>query len=134
MRSIAWTPDSTRVVSGAEDGYTKVWHPVGGGSDVISLPPTGMPRPITDVAVSPDGNRVIASTGAGGPMHVSDIGVGGDAEWVNLPAIEDIGNVSFVSSTRLVAPARDGRLILWELGTGDAVRPVGRRRTSRTST
>ena len=59
-------------------------------------------------------------------MHVSDIGVGGDAEWVNLPSIEGIGNVGFVSSTRLVAPAPDGRLILWDLGTGVAVRPVGR--------
>ena len=53
VTSIAWSPDSTRVVSGAEDGYVKVWHPIGSGGDVISLPPIGASRPITDVAVSP---------------------------------------------------------------------------------
>ena len=134
VTSIAWSPDATRVVSGAEDGYVKVWHPIGGGSDVISLPPIATPRPITDVAVSADGSRVIASTGAGGPMHVSDIGVDGDAEWVNLPSIEAIGHVAFVSSTQLIAPAPDGTLVLWDAGT---TRPCGRsaeHRISRTST
>ena len=39
--TVVWTSDPTRLISGAEDGFVKVWRPDSGASDVISVPPTG---------------------------------------------------------------------------------------------
>jgi WD40 repeat protein len=126
ITAIAWSVDPTRLVSGAEDGYVKIWRPDAGASDVVSVPPAAGAQPITDLAVSPDGDRVVVATGSGAPMRVVDIGIDGDAEWINLPSYDDLDHVGFATNTQLIAPSPGGSLARWDLVTRPSEGTLGR--------
>jgi DNA-binding SARP family transcriptional activator/WD40 repeat protein len=124
--AIAWSADPTRLITGAEDGYVKVWRPDAGASEVISVPPVGDVHHVTDLAISPDGDQVMVATGSGGSLYMVDIGIDGDAEWINLPSDDDLDHVRFATNTQLIAPSPGGSLALWDLATAQIVGTLGR--------
>ena len=76
----------------------------------------------------------MVATGSGRSLYAVDIGIDGDAEWINLPSIDDLDHVGFATNTQLIAPSPDGSLALWDLATGQIVGTLGQateiRRTS----
>ena len=84
---VAWSPDSSRLVTGGSDGTAKVWE-IGpeGVRERWSLSAQETKSGIVGVAFSPDGTRVMAGDASISAVQVWDLGPTGDAEWANLPA------------------------------------------------
>ncbi len=68
VRSVAFSPDGSRAVSGSWDGTVRVWDTTS-GEELRVLKHAG---PVDSIAISPDGKVVLA---AGGPL-----GAGGDTD------------------------------------------------------
>ena len=66
MRSVAWSPDGSRLVSGGGDGTVRVWE-AGSGRLLYTL--TGHTGRVSAVGWSPDGSR-LASVGKDGRLIV----------------------------------------------------------------
>ena len=84
--SVAWSPDSSRLITGGSDGTARVWEiremeP----RELMSLPAQETNSLITGVAFSPDGTRVMASDADTSLVKIWDVGPVGDAEWANVP-------------------------------------------------
>ena len=85
--SVAWSPDSSRLVTGGSDGTAKVWEiGVEGVRELWSLSAQETRSGIVGVAFSPSGTRVMAGDAAISAVKIWDLGPDGDAEWANLPA------------------------------------------------
>jgi WD40 repeat protein len=85
--AVAWSPDSSRLVTGGSDGTAKVWEV--GSEGVLerwSLSAQESKSGIVGVAFSSDGSRVMAGDAGISAVKVWDLGPTGDAEWANLPA------------------------------------------------
>ncbi|HWL48335.1 MAG TPA: hypothetical protein VNT92_00525, partial [Acidimicrobiia bacterium] len=85
--SVAWSQDSARLVTGGSDGIAKVWE-IGeeGVRELWSLSAQETSSGIAGVAISPNGNRVMAGDEGISAVKIWDLGPGGGAEWANLPA------------------------------------------------
>ena len=85
--SAAWSPDSSRLVTGGVDGTAKVWEiGMGGVRELWSLSAQETTDGIVGVVFSPDGARVMAGDAGITAVKIWDLGPNGDAEWANLPA------------------------------------------------
>ncbi len=133
--SVAWSPDSSRLVTGASDGTAKVWE-VGpeGVRERWSLSAQEMKSGIVGVAFSPDGARVMAGDAGISAVKVWDLGPTGDAEWANVPAPGHPGAEFMPDGERVVTSSWEGRLdpyddsgavTIWDLQTGRAQRTIG---------
>src|SRR5439155_16315988 len=65
VRSVAFSPDAKRIVSGSQDGTVKVWDATTGQEALTLL---GRTDDVDSVAVSVDGKRIL-SGGSGGPKR-----------------------------------------------------------------
>jgi WD40 repeat protein/DNA-binding SARP family transcriptional activator len=126
--SVAWSPDSARLVTGGARGAVTIWE-MGGGQfqPLLSLSAGEMSGGIGGVAFSPDGSRVMAS--GSGAVKIWDVGSNGDAEWGNLPSSARSGVGPFAEfmpdGRRLVASSTQGvGLTVWDLRTHRVVRTV----------
>jgi len=127
VHSVAWTHDSTRVVTGGAK-TAKVWmieH--GRPEEVLTLSPRLESGEVKSVAFSPDGSRLITSDA--GTTKVWDVGVSGDAEVANLPWTANYSDVVFMPGDEQVVTVDWGRrhpyIAIWDLGTGEVIRRVG---------
>ena len=126
---MAWSPDSSHVVTGDGEGKVRFWSddafdPV----DDLTLASTEMQGGIAanGVAFWPDGGRVIAGSALGTAVKMWDVGVGGDAEWANLPTAGYYGDVDFLpDGQRVVAVDRENQMRVWDLETGRPGDPIG---------
>jgi WD40 repeat protein len=85
--SAAWSPDSSRLVTGGIDGTAKVWGiGKGGVQQLWSLSTRETRSGIVGVAFSPDGTRVMTGDAGVTAVKIWDLGPNADAEWANLPA------------------------------------------------
>lgn len=66
INAVAWSPDGSRLVTGADDHTVRVWDAITGTSLVVL---EGHDGPVTDVATSPDG-RIVASASADGTVRL----------------------------------------------------------------
>ncbi len=126
--SVAWSPDSSRLVTGGSDGTARVWE-IGaeGVRELWSLSAQETRSGIVGVAFSPSGTRVMAGDAGISAVKIWDLGPGGDAEWANLPAAGDPRREFMPDGWRVVArnPDELGALTIWDLRTGRDLRTLG---------
>jgi len=131
--SVAWSPDSSRLVTGSSDGAAKVWE-IGsrGVRERWSLTAQETKSGVAGVAFSPDGTQVMAGDASISAVQVWDLGPTGDAEWANLaapgyPAAEFMpdGRRLVTSSWEHRPYRRAGRAVtIWDLRTGRHSRTI----------
>jgi WD40 repeat protein/DNA-binding SARP family transcriptional activator/class 3 adenylate cyclase len=124
---VAWSPDSSRLVTGGSDGTARVWEIRGTGvRELWSLPAQETSKWILGVAFSPDGTRVMASDAGISTVKIWDLGPTGDAEWANLPA-PGAFQVEFMPDGRRVVTSRQvaRAVTIWDLQTGRDPRTIG---------
>jgi WD40 repeat protein/class 3 adenylate cyclase len=113
-----WSPDSARLVIGGGDGSARVWEiSEGGAREEFALSSQVNRSGVWGVAFSPDGERVMTGAQDIGAAQVWDVVDTGDAEWTNLPGLEEgLNDVAFMPDGRLVTTVRDGSLAIWNHG------------------
>lgn len=106
VRTVAFSPDGSFLLTAGDDGTARIWRP-GGGEPVVVL---RQGAPITSAAFSPDG-RLVLTTGADGTARVWRVGGG------LLATLRHHGSVtsgSFGPGGRTVlTTSRDGTARLW---------------------
>ncbi|HUP20633.1 MAG TPA: BTAD domain-containing putative transcriptional regulator, partial [Gemmatimonadota bacterium] len=125
--SVAWSPDSSRLVTGGSDGTARVWEiGVTGVRELWSLSAQETRSGIYGVAFSPEGTRVMAGDVGISAVQIWDLGPNGDAEWVNLPA-SGATQVEFMPDGRRVvtSPRYTRAATIWDLQTGRELRTIG---------
>jgi len=131
--SVAWSPDSSRVVTGSADGTAKVWEIDSEGvREQWSLSAQETRSGIVGVAFSPDGTRVMAGDADISAVKVWDLGPSGDAEWANVPAagkpaaeFTPDGRRIVTTSSRGADFERGRALTIWDVQTGRDQRTIG---------
>jgi WD40 repeat protein len=134
--AVAWSPDSSRLVTGGSDGTTRVWE-IGtdGTQERWSLSAQESQSGIVGVAFSPDGSRVMAGDAGISAVKVWDLGPTGDAEWANLPAPGHPGAEFMPDGRRVVTSSWEGGLLpdgtaagavtSWDSQTGREIGTIG---------
>jgi len=132
--SVAWGPDSTRLVTGSSDGTAKVWQiDSEGARELLSLSAQETRSGVVGVAFSPDGTRVMAGDADISAVKVWDLGPTGDAEWANLRAAGKPTAEFMPDGRRIVTTSLEGAddresgraVTIWDLQTGRDVRTIG---------
>ena len=112
-----WSPDGSRIVTGID-----VWEFVqsGRGRLLLTLPRPN--EPLSDVAISPDGGKVL-SADEGRTAKVWDVGVSGGAEWMNLVGQDEWNNdVVFAPDGQAILGSYPGSTVrMWDAATGGEV-------------
>jgi WD40 repeat protein/class 3 adenylate cyclase len=121
-----WSPDSGRLVIGYGDGSARLWEiSEGRAREEFALSSQVNRSGVWGVAFSPDGGRVMTGSLDIGATQIWDVADTGDAEWANVPALEEgLNNVAFMPDGRLVAPSRDGSLAVWNSNYSKATRTL----------
>jgi WD40 repeat protein/tRNA A-37 threonylcarbamoyl transferase component Bud32 len=114
IRSVAFSPDGQRIVTGSEDTTAKVWE-AASGKELLSL--TGHVAEIWSVAFSPDGLRI--ATGSGDQTaKVWDAASGKDLLTLR-GHVAGILSVAFSSDgQRIATGSRDTTAKVWEAASG----------------
>jgi WD40 repeat protein len=129
--SVAWSHDSSRLVTGSLDGTAKVWEI---GSDGVqeqwSLSAQETRSGVVGVAFSRDGTRVMAGDAGITAVKVWDLEPAGYAEWANLPAAGYPAAEFMPDGRRVVTSSRDSAgwakaVTIWDLQTGRDLRTLG---------
>jgi WD40 repeat protein/DNA-binding SARP family transcriptional activator/class 3 adenylate cyclase/tRNA A-37 threonylcarbamoyl transferase component Bud32 len=135
--SVAWSTDSSRVVTGGSDGTARVWEiEAGGVRELWSLSARETRSGIVGVAFSPDGARLMAGDAGISAVKIWDLGPSGDAEWASLPAagapaefmpdgrrlVATSGAVNSVLTSDVVIGESSVRI--WDLQTGRVIQTI----------
>jgi WD40 repeat protein/tRNA A-37 threonylcarbamoyl transferase component Bud32 len=113
IRSIAFSPDGKRIVSGSDDSTLKVWDTATGQETMTLKGHTGL---IRSVAFSPDG-KSIASGSFDSTLKVWDAATGHPT--VSLKLASPVSSVAFSpDGKRIVGGSDDSTLKLWDAATG----------------
>ena len=123
---VAWSSDSSRLVSGGSDGTARVWdvsrkEP----RELMSLSAQQTNSGIVGVAFSPDGTRVMAGDAGITAVKVWDVGPDGDAEWANVPSSGWM--VDFMPDGRgvVIGDGNRGVVTIWQPHSGRRLRTLG---------
>src|SRR5215203_4714693 len=137
VHTVAWSPDSSQLVTGGSDGTARVWEiSAKGVRERMSLSAQETTSGIVGVAFSPDGSRVMAGDAGMSAVQVWDLGPTGDAEWPNLPAPGSPAAEFMPDGRRVVTSSWKGRvdylgedapgaLTIWDLQSGRDLRTIG---------
>ncbi|KAL5641711.1 hypothetical protein ACGC1H_001997 [Rhizoctonia solani] len=120
VRSVRFSPDGTRVVSGSEDGTARVWN-VERGKTIIG-PFQGHTHWVRSTAFSPGGSQIV-SCSDDGTLRLWDTRTG---EMINKPYEGHTGAVISVDfspgGTYIVSGGGEKTVRLWDIRTGRQVR------------
>jgi WD40 repeat protein len=114
---VDWAPDSTRLITGGNDGIAKVWEiSEDGAFELLTLSSEDLGSGVWGLTFSPDGDRVMASDVDITAVKVWDVSESGDAEWRNLEGAPRAPTaVAFASDDRLAATGPDASVRLWDI-------------------
>lgn len=108
---VAFSPDSTLVAAASQDHMAHLWNVEGGPS----RPFTGFEGEVTTVAFSPDG-KLLSAAGVDGSLRLFPVAA---AESRALEAGAALWSVGIsADQARLLAAGDDGRVFVWDLGSG----------------
>lgn len=118
VKSLSFTPDGRRLVSGSWDDTIKVWD-VTSGTELLTI--RGHTDHIESVAVSPDGRSVV-SAARDNTARIWDLETGRE-----LLAFRNHADMVFSArftpdGTRVVSGGRDRMIRIWDAATGAEVR------------
>jgi WD40 repeat protein/DNA-binding SARP family transcriptional activator len=128
--SVAWSPDSKRLVTGSLDGTAEVWD-IGpeGVEERWSLFAQETRSGVVGVAFSPDGTRVMAGDADITAVKVWDLGPTGNAEWANLPTPGFPAAEFMPDGRRVMTSSGNGyagkAVTIWDIRTGHELRTIG---------
>jgi WD40 repeat protein/DNA-binding SARP family transcriptional activator len=137
VHSVAWSPDSSQLVTGGSDGTARVWEiSPKAVRERWSLSALETKSGIVGVAFSPDGSRVMAGDAGMSAVQVWDLEPKGDAEWANLPAPGSPAAEFMPDGRRVVTSSWKGRVdflgvdtagavTIWDLPSGRDLRTLG---------
>ncbi|KIK60487.1 hypothetical protein GYMLUDRAFT_609660 [Collybiopsis luxurians FD-317 M1] len=116
VQSIAYSPDGSKIVSGARDGAVKIWDITTGAQIGNTL--HGHRNWVTTVAFSPNGTRVVSGS-RDRTVSIWDTATGiqlghslqGHRDWV-------ISVVYSCDGTRILSGSTDGTVRIWDANTG----------------
>ncbi len=118
VRSVAFTPDGRRVLSGSSDKTLRLWD-LTTGRTLRTF--EGHESEVIAVAISPDGRRALSGSGDT-TLHLWELATGrllrtfeGHTRWVRSVAISPDGR-------RALSGSSDKTLRLWDLATGRLLR------------
>ncbi|MEB3156312.1 MAG: WD40 repeat domain-containing protein, partial [Cyanobacteriota bacterium] len=124
VRSVAFSPDGSRIVSAGRDGTVRQWEVASGRE--IGAPLTGHQGVVLSAAYNAEGSRIV-SAGEDGTLRLWDARSGtaigaplrGHEGWVRSAAFSPDGS-------RIVSAGRDGTVRLWDArsvkGIGEPLR------------
>ncbi len=119
VRSVTYTPKGHHLLSSAGDGTVRVW---GAEGDTPTKILEGHRGGVLSVAVSPDGQSALTG-GRDATVRLWDLRSGATTRvmeahrgWVE--------GVTFTGDGQAVSVARDGRLISWNLATGEPLQEI----------
>jgi len=115
VASVAFSPDSTRVVSASFDGSVRMWDAVSGAP--IDEPLRGHPRSTLCVSFSPDGTQVVS--GSGPTIQSWDV-MSGARIWTAFgEAFHVVFSVAYSpDGTRIISGSDDGSVQIWDAASG----------------
>jgi WD40 repeat protein/DNA-binding SARP family transcriptional activator/class 3 adenylate cyclase len=127
VTSVAWSWDSSRLVTGGRE--VRVWDVDrdGHGTEVRSLSASEMSSGFAGVAFSPRGTRVMGGAADFTAVKTWDLRLNGDAEWANLPASGGEGRTlaEFLRDGHIVTTSRHGKeLTVWDVQTRQELRTI----------
>ena len=135
VRSVAVTPDGTRIITGGEDGWVRVHEVSASGAPAELIIVSDHARDggsiaMTSMAVTPDGTRIITGSSRG-TVLVWDLATGTP---VGEPLTGHTGGARSVAvtpdGTRIITSSvLDGAVRVWDLATGA---PIGEPLTGHT--
>ncbi len=118
VRSVAWSPDGTRIASGSDDKTVQVWDAANGGH---SFAYSGHASTVLTVAWSPDG-RLIASAGQDGTVQVWDVSTGRNVFTYRGHTGNAVTAVAWSPDGKRIASASaDGTVQVWDATNGGNV-------------
>jgi WD40 repeat protein len=119
VNSVAWSPDSTRIVSGSYDGTVRIWDAVTGE---LQQTLTGHTDYVESVAWSPDSTRIVSGS-RDKTVRIWDAVTGelqqtltGHTDWVRSVAWSP-------DSSRIVSGGDDNTVRIWD-DIGDVSRQI----------
>ena len=123
---VDWSPDSSRLVTGAFDGTAKVWEITEGNAPELMSLSAQDTTLVLGVAFSPDGTRVLSGNGDISAAKIWDVSPSGDAEWANLPTIPPWNDVEFMpTSHSVLASGINDTVNLWDPKAPKSARLIG---------
>lgn len=103
VRALAWSADGKLLVTGGDDGVVKVWDPK---QDQPERAKHVLDRPVSGVAVAPDGSRIAAAAGPAKGKADGMLGV-----WKTSDGSEQFRMKNLDAPARGVAFTADGQLL-----------------------
>jgi WD40 repeat protein len=131
VNDVDWSPDGTRLVTASSDGTAKIWEVhKREGIERLSLSAQDLRSGVAQAVFSSDGEQVMTSSQTITATKVWDVGIGGDAEWLTLPAQPGgdglwAGDVEFLpDGRRLASNGEHGGIEIRDLRTGRELRTI----------
>jgi WD40 repeat protein/DNA-binding SARP family transcriptional activator len=115
--AVDWSPDAARIATGSGDGTAKVWQlDEAGPRELFTLSSQDLQGGVGGVAFSPDGTKLLTGQFIDAAVKVWDIGIAGDAEWINRPAqILGEGGLAFAADgSSVIASSDGGTVTAWD--------------------
>lgn len=119
VRSFAFTPDMTRMFTGAQDGRLFPWNLAAGRTRPALNRESGFVRWITTVALRPQGDVLVSTGSRTALLEVWDATTGTQLTTLSGQGTETTTAAWSPDGSRLVAGGSDGSLIVWSYNEED---------------
>ncbi len=118
VRSVAWSPDGTRIASGSDDKTIQVWDAASGAH---SLTFSGLAATLSAVAWSPDGTHIASGETSFGTMQVWDATSGRSISTFHAPSDSAVTALAWSPDGERIASANSAGGPTQVTNTGEIV-------------